>query len=103
MAEVKAHWHACRRCLVAYYDNCKDKITDALCVVCRGGRGFQLLIDNREPRESCRRTARLVTKDQKATYRLEGGRTWFICTECARTQPYNPQTHHRHQRLEESP
>ncbi len=86
-----AHWHGCVRCHNAYEDNCAAKTEDNLCVECRGGRGFQLLIDNRQPRDCCRTQSRLVTKDQKKSYRLEGSRLWFICTVCARTQPYNPQ------------
>jgi hypothetical protein len=85
------HWHACRRCrLTCYEDNCDTPPINALCTSCRGGRAWQLLVEGRKPRPCCREQARLVRKDEKATYRLAGDTLWFICPTCARTHPYDP-------------
>lgn len=83
------HWHGCQRCHTGYEDNCTTKTVDGLCIACRGGRAWQLLIDSRAPRPCCQ-AARLVTKEQRETYRLAGGHLWFICPVCARTHPYDP-------------
>ena len=84
------HWHGCITCPSAYEDNCSDTTTDGRCALCRGGRGFDLLINNRKPADCCRTDARLVTKEEKTTYRLAGARIWFRCRTCARTHPFDP-------------
>jgi hypothetical protein len=84
------HAHGCVRCGTRYQDACESHQVDALCTTCRGGRAWQLLIDNAAPHPCCHQHARLVTKDEKQIYRLGGTRLWFICSSCARTHPYNP-------------
>lgn len=83
------HAHGCRRCHTRYTDACASA-EDALCTSCRGGRAWQLLIDSAAPHDCCREHSRLVTKDEKQTYRLAGAHLWFICKRCARTHPTNP-------------
>lgn len=84
------HAHGCVRCHTRYEDACPTAETDSLCITCRGGRGWQLLIDNARPTDCCVAGSRLATKDQMAVYRLAGGHLWFICTTCRRTHPFNP-------------
>lgn len=85
------HWHACTRCRrVQYDDNCTEPDIDRLCMRCRGGRPWQLLLQNRAPRTCCREVSRLATKDEKKSYSLAGSGRWWICQACARTQPFNP-------------
>ncbi len=98
MARTKAfngtrHAHGCIRCQTRYEDACDDSSTDALCVECRGGRGFTLLIENARPRLCCQARSSIVTKDQRDTYRLAGSKVWWICRDCARTHPFNPKEH----------
>lgn len=89
MAESKKTWHvhACRHCRLRYEDNCKTPKDDEQCVGCRGGHPFQLLVDGARPRDCCV-NSRLVTKDEKSTYRLAGTANWFICPTCKRTQSF---------------
>lgn len=89
------HAHGCKRCVVRYEDACATPGEDGLCTGCRGGKVWQLLIDNRLPVDCCRELSRLATKEQKLTYRLGGTRLWFICPTCARTHPFNPRTETR--------
>jgi hypothetical protein len=89
------HAHGCIRCVTRYQDACRTPAVDGLCTSCRGGRAWQLLIDNALPRDCCREQARLVTKEQKVSYSLAGTRLWFICPSCARTHPFNPRTETR--------
>ena len=86
------HAHGCRRCHIRYEDACRTPTSDDLCTACRGGRAWQLLIDNAAVHSCCFLSARLVRKDEKATYRLAGTVLWFICTRCARTHPYDPRS-----------
>jgi hypothetical protein len=83
------HAHGCTRCHIRYQDACRE-LADRLCTGCRGGRPWQLLIDNASPKDCCVATARLATKDEKSTYRLAGTRLWFICAQCKRTHPFDP-------------
>jgi hypothetical protein len=83
------HAHGCTRCHLRYQDACADPATDARCTTCRGGRGWQLLIDNAAARACCRVSARLVSNEEKDRYRLAGSGLWFICPTCARTFPTN--------------
>jgi hypothetical protein len=84
------HAHGCTNCHVRYQDACADVAVDARCIKCRGGRPWQLLIDNAAPQDCCRRLSRLVTKAEKATYSLAGGHLWHICPDCKRTHPTSP-------------
>lgn len=84
------HAHGCRQCHIRYQDACPTPAEDATCKGCRGLRVWQLLIDGAASKDCCIATARLVTKDEKDTYRLAGSHLWFICTVCKRTQPHDP-------------
>lgn len=84
------HAHGCTGCATRYEDACATPAVNGRCTRCRGGRAWQLLIDNRLPGPCCRDKARLVTKAQKETYRLGGTTLWFICPQCARTHPFDP-------------
>jgi hypothetical protein len=84
------HAHGCVRCTTRYMDACEMHTDDALCTPCRGGLAWQELIDSAAPHDCCRLNSRLVTKDEKGTYKLAGTRLWFICSTCARTHPFNP-------------
>lgn len=84
-----AHAHGCRQCRVRYTDNCTDPKEDGLCIGCRGGRPWQLLITNAAPRACCLQ-ARLVTKEEKTRYSLAGRSNWHICPTCRRTHPGKP-------------
>jgi hypothetical protein len=83
------HVHACRACGIRYVDGCDQINEDDRCTGCRGGRPWQLLIDNAAPRECCLRS-RLATKDERKTYRLAGRSNWHICPVCKRTQGHKP-------------
>jgi hypothetical protein len=89
------HAHGCRRCVTRFQDNCTTPEVDGLCTACRGGKPWQALIDSNLPQDCCRELARLVTKEQKVTYRLAGARLWFFCPTCARTHPFDPRTQAR--------
>jgi hypothetical protein len=84
------HAHGCTRCRVRYEDACTTPDTDGLCTTCRGGRAWQALIDSAAPHPCCLEHSRLVTKDQKSTYKLAGAHLWFLCRECHRTHPFDP-------------
>ncbi len=84
------HAHACRRCRVRYTDACTQRTEDDLCTSCRGGRPWQLLIDNAAPHDCCYDHSRLATKDEKTLYLLAGRSNWFICATCRRTHPTRP-------------
>jgi hypothetical protein len=84
------HAHGCVRCHIRYQDACTESGDDALCITCRGGRGWQLLIDNAAPHDCCREHSRMVRKEEQKTYRLAGKHLWHICTTCARTHPMDP-------------
>lgn len=83
------HAHGCRRCRTRYQDACLSPEADARCTSCNGGRAWQLLIDNANPRPCCQQ-ARLATKEERERYRLAGQQLWFICLTCARTHPFDP-------------
>jgi len=83
------HWHGCQKCHHRYEDSCEEKKTNALCVFCRGGKGWQLLRDNASPQDCCRIESRPPTKDEREKYRLEGSAIWFICAACKRSHPYD--------------
>jgi hypothetical protein len=89
------HAHGCVRCATRYQDACTEYGTDALCTACRGGKPWQLLIDSNAPHACCVEHSRLVTKIEKASYRLAGSRLWFICKKCSRTHPFDPRTQTR--------
>lgn len=84
------HAHGCQRCHVRYEDACADPPTDDLCTGCRGGLVWQLLVDSAAAKDCCRTSIRMVTKDEKQTYRLAGGHLWHICSTCSRTHPTDP-------------
>jgi hypothetical protein len=87
------HAHGCARCGVRYEDACDARAVDGLCVGCRGGRPWQLLIDGRRPRKCCITGSRPATKDERKRYRLAGACAWFICVGdggCRRTHPFDP-------------
>lgn len=81
------HVHACRRCRIRYVDTCRQPGEDDICTGCRGGRPWQLLIDNAAPHTCCI-AARLVTKDERERYRLAGSCNWHICPTCKRTHTH---------------
>lgn len=83
------HAHGCAACHGRYEDACPTPETDARCIVCRGGRAWELLRQNALPKDCCLQ-ARLVTKAEKTTYRLAGTHLWFICLDCKRTHPFKP-------------
>lgn len=89
MAGAKKVWHvhACRRCRINYIDTCSDQREDDLCTGCRGGRPWQLLIDNAAP-HSCCLASRLATKEERKTYRLVGRANWHLCPQCKRSHSY---------------
>jgi len=84
------HVHGCPRCRVRFEDTCITPAVDELCTTCRGGKAFELLRENAAPKDCCRRSARLVTKDEKNRYSLAGKSVWHICPTCSRTHPYDP-------------
>lgn len=95
MAEKRAsskkelHAHGCRRCRTRYMDACASRTEDDLCITCRGGLAWQLLIDHRAPHACCI-AARLVTRQERDTYSLAGRSNWHICPVCKRTHPFKP-------------
>lgn len=95
MATSKKTWHkhACRGCRIGYVDGCDTPKDDELCIGCRGGRQWDLLVDGARPRDCCVNSRR-ATKDEAVTYRLAGRANWFICPICKRTQTYKPQAEH---------
>lgn len=68
-------------------DSCQDSPQDGLCVDCRlgPGSGWQILINNRRPKDCCKDHSRPVTKDEKTRYSLGGSQQWLRCGICART------------------
>lgn len=84
------HAHGCARCRTRYEDACAEPAVDQLCDACRGLRVWQLLIDNRAPRDCCRERCHIATREERDRYRLGGTRLWFICSDCARTHPFDP-------------
>lgn len=84
------HKHSCRGCRIGYVDGCEAPKDDGLCTGCRGGRPWDLLVDNDRPRDCCV-NSRLATKDEKSSYRLAGRANWHICPTCKRTQSFKPQ------------
>ncbi len=84
------HAHGCVRCTTRYTDACQTHLEDGLCTACQGGIPWQALIDSAAPHACCQVNSRLVTRDEKAIYKLAGTRLWFICSTCARTHPFNP-------------
>lgn len=84
------HAHGCTNCHVRYSDACADVVNDGRCEACRGCKPWQFMIDSAAPKDCCRRASRMVTKDEKVTYRLAGGHLWHICGTCKRTHPTNP-------------
>jgi hypothetical protein len=86
-AKKESHAHGCRRCRTRYVDTCRNKAEDGLCINCRGGMAWQLLIDNRAPHRCCI-DSRLATKAEKETYSLAGRSNWHICPHCRRTHPF---------------
>jgi predicted RNA-binding Zn-ribbon protein involved in translation (DUF1610 family) len=93
-AKPRIHAHGCARCDVRYEDACGTPAVDGLCMSCRGGIPWQLLITHRSPQDCCRIESRRVTKDERERYRLAGPktRTWWICPACGRTQVYDAKT-----------
>jgi hypothetical protein len=80
------HAHGCKRCAIRYEDACTDPLTNGPCTSCRGGRAWQLLIENALPQQCCLEHSRLATKDERETYRLAGSTLWWICSRCAPTR-----------------
>lgn len=97
------HAHGCTRCATRYEDACTTPGTDGLCITCRGGRGWALLIQGMEPAPCCTECAVVATKDDRQTYRLVGSRVWFLCKSCARTFPYDPITRYQRNQREGKP
>jgi hypothetical protein len=62
---------------------------------CRGGRPWQLLIDNAAPRPCCVTSSRLADKRDREIYHLAGRANWHICRECRRTHPFRPTKEHQ--------
>jgi hypothetical protein len=89
------HAHGCLHCHTRFTDACETPEYDDLCVGCRGGLVWTVMVQSANPRQCCRELARMVTKDEKSQYRLAGTRRWFICPRCARTHPFNPKTETR--------
>lgn len=88
MARNGVHAHGCTRCAGRYEDTCDQPQDNALCRTCQGFDVWQLLHDNRLPRDCCYVHSRLMTKDERRSYRLSAGCPWFRCTACCRTFPY---------------
>lgn len=86
-SKKELHAHGCRRCRTRYEDSCPQRDEDDLCITCRGGFGWQLLIQNRAPKPCCIHS-RLATKQEKQTYLLAGRSNWQICPTCRRTHPF---------------
>lgn len=84
------HAHGCSDCHTRYEDACSTPEQDERCIACQGRPPWQYLIDNRNPRDCCRETARLVTKEEKDRFKLAGKHLWFKCKVCARTHPFDP-------------
>lgn len=82
------HAHGCTNCKARYEDICDEPDQGGTCKECNGQLGYALLILNRLPRDCCRAHSRLVTKEQAVVYALSKACAWFICTVCARTQPF---------------
>ncbi len=94
----RLHAHGCRDCHTRYEDACIAPDQDGRCTACRGGRPWQLLIENARPKTCCIDQSRLASKDDRATYRLAGTHLWWICTSCKRTHPYDPKTDQRNRK-----
>lgn len=85
------HAHGCTQCRGRYEDTCGEPNSNALCRPCQGFRGWQVLIESRQPKDCCHLHSRPATKDELKTYRLSTACPWFRCSVCARTHPYrNP-------------
>lgn len=86
------HAHGCTRCLTRYEDSCETPSVNALCSMCTYGHDWQLLVENRKPKDCCRVFSKLCTADEKKQYALAGDVPWWKCKECGRTQIYEPRT-----------
>lgn len=82
------HAHGCTTCKTRYEDTCRTPAVNGQCAVCQGLQPWQLLIDNRKPRDCCRAHSRLCNRDERNTWRLSEGCSWFRCLICSRTFPY---------------
>lgn len=87
-----SHAHACTKCRHRYEDNCESEDVNSTCMGCRTGTRWQILFENRLPKDCCRQSSRLATKEEKKSYRLAGPKDWewWRCQMCGRTHPFNP-------------
>lgn len=86
------HAHGCVTCRGRYDDTCASPQDNGTCVQCRGQRGWDVLIAGRLPRDCCRAHSRLASKDERALYQLSAACTWWLCSVCARTFPFDSPT-----------
>lgn len=85
------HAHGCSGCGERYDDVCDEPNSNELCRRCQGFGVWELLRQNRLPRDCCFLHSRLATKDELKSYRLSTACDWFRCRVCARTFPFrNP-------------
>ena len=91
-AKVIRHAHGCSngKCLTYYEDACEDKGTNGLCSKCRMGHCWELLVENRRPKDCCLYDSKKATKEEIKLYRLSGNATWWHCSFCARSQIFEP-------------
>lgn len=65
---------------------------DGECSECRTGHAPPIWILARRPKDCCRAESRPMTRaDERERYRLAGSASWWICTTCSRTHPFNPE------------
>lgn len=85
---LKPHAHGCTACKGRYEDTCSEPNDNRVCNPCQGFEPWQLLINNRLPKDCCRAHSRLCSKDERNHYRLSEACAWWRCLVCSRTFPY---------------
>lgn len=89
---IEPHAHGCTKCRARYEDSCQAAEINSLCGMCRLGKRWELLYQNRLPKDCCRQASRIATKEDKKQYKLAGPKDheWWRCSMCGRTHPFNP-------------
>lgn len=91
------HAHGCVVCKGRYEDACDAANENGKCSYCTYGHGWDLLRDNKLPKDCCKIHSRPVKVDKQMNldefkqYKLSRSIAWFKCDLCSRTHPYvNP-------------
>lgn len=89
------HAHRCPRCQERYEDRCGVVAADPVCSNCVYGTTWAIWRTNRLPQACCIEHRQIATKDEIVAHRLGGSSTWWICSRCKRTHPYEPKERQR--------